>query len=68
MDPRDSSEHDAAHVVIGTELLIFVGKILVRVFTKGGQGYAERVLPDADPQQRRDLEHAGTADKPHSAA
>ncbi|MEU3205250.1 hypothetical protein ABZ702_15500 [Streptomyces cyaneofuscatus] len=54
--------------MIGTELLIFVGKILVRGFTKGGQGYAERVLPDADPQQRRDLQQAGTADKPHSAA
>lgn len=24
-----------------------------------GRGFAELVLPDADPQQRRDLEHAG---------
>ncbi|MBB4161739.1 hypothetical protein [Streptomyces cinereoruber] len=37
---------------------VFVGKTSVRGFTKGGQGYAELVLPDADPQQRRDLERA----------
>ncbi|MFJ4873352.1 hypothetical protein [Streptomyces sp. NPDC088757] len=40
-------------------VLIFVGEISLRGFNEGGQGYAELVLPDVDPQQRRLLERAG---------
>ncbi|MCX4985497.1 hypothetical protein [Streptomyces sp. NBC_00572] len=50
---------DAVHNTVGTDLLIFGGKISTRGILWDGQGYAELVLPYADPQQWRDLERAG---------
>ncbi|MFC9706073.1 hypothetical protein ACFTWD_35910 [Streptomyces sp. NPDC056943] len=50
---------DAVHITVGTDLLIFARKIMTRGILSGGRGFAELVLPDADPQQRRDLERAG---------
>ncbi|MFF5638432.1 hypothetical protein [Streptomyces sp. NPDC012825] len=43
----------------GNELLVFVWETSIRGFPKGGRGCAQLVLPDADPQQRRDLERVG---------
>lgn len=50
---------DAVHVTVGADLLVFAGKIMTRGVLSDGRGFAEIVLPDADPQQRRDLERAG---------
>ncbi|MFF5282459.1 hypothetical protein [Streptomyces sp. NPDC013171] len=50
---------DAVHITIGNDLLVFAGKISTQGILRDGRGYAELVLPDADPQQRRDLERAG---------
>ncbi|WP_435191755.1 hypothetical protein [Streptomyces sp. bgisy126] len=50
---------DAVHITAGADLLIFAGEIMTRGILSGGHGFAELVLPDADPQQRRDLERAG---------
>ncbi|MFJ2630121.1 hypothetical protein ACIO6T_44195 [Streptomyces sp. NPDC087532] len=41
----------------GTSLTA-VGPIVVQGVLKDGRGFVELVLPDADPQQRRDLEKA----------
>ncbi|MFE1546542.1 hypothetical protein [Streptomyces sp. NPDC058718] len=50
---------DAAHITVDTDLLAFAGKIMTRGILSDGYGFAELVLPDVDPQQRRDLERAG---------
>ncbi|MEU2245031.1 hypothetical protein ABZ572_37240 [Streptomyces sp. NPDC018338] len=50
---------DAVHITVGADLLVFAGKIMTRGVLSDGRGFAEFVLPDADPQQRRDLERAG---------
>ncbi|MFJ9574762.1 hypothetical protein ACIRQF_00020 [Streptomyces sp. NPDC101191] len=50
---------DAVHITVGADLLVFAGKIMTRGTLSDGRGFAELVLPDADAQQRRDLERAG---------
>ncbi len=49
---------DAVHITTSTDTLVFAGKIMTRGVLSDGRGFAELVLPDADPQQRRNLERA----------
>ncbi|MFE4206651.1 hypothetical protein ACFRSX_29700 [Streptomyces goshikiensis] len=47
-----------AQITISTATMVFDGKVMTRSVLVDGRGFAELVLPDADPQQRRDLERA----------
>ncbi|MEV0505275.1 hypothetical protein AB0I84_47935 [Streptomyces spectabilis] len=50
---------DAAVLTTGTAVLILAGAITSQGVLRDGCGFAELTWPDADPQQRRDLERAG---------
>ncbi|MFJ4276111.1 hypothetical protein ACIP29_36845 [Streptomyces coelicoflavus] len=49
---------DTVHVVADTLAVTMTGSIVCQGILREGLGLVELVLPDADPQQRRDLERA----------
>ncbi|MFE7614312.1 hypothetical protein [Streptomyces sp. NPDC057496] len=49
---------DTAEVTIGTTSMTLTGSITSQGVLRDGRGFVELTLPDADPQQRRDLESA----------
>ncbi|MFD8489434.1 hypothetical protein [Streptomyces sp. NPDC059712] len=49
---------DTVHVVADTLAVTMTGGIICQGTLREGLGFVELVLPDADPQQRRDLERA----------
>jgi hypothetical protein len=49
---------DTVQLIAGTLAVTITGKITSRGVVRDGRGFAELVLPDGDPQQRRDLERA----------
>lgn len=49
---------DTVELTADTLAVTITGKITSRGVLRDGRGFAELVLPDGDPQQRRDLERA----------
>ncbi|MFJ9250350.1 hypothetical protein [Streptomyces sp. NPDC101776] len=49
---------DTVQLTADTLVVTITGKITSRGVLRDGAGFAELVLPDGDPQQRRDLERA----------
>lgn len=49
---------DTVQLIADTLAVTITGKITSRGVVRDGSGFAELVLPDGDPQQRRDLERA----------
>ncbi|MDX3528214.1 hypothetical protein P1P75_17660 [Streptomyces sp. ID05-39B] len=50
---------DTVELMASTFVATITGKITSRGVLVDGRGFVELVLPDGDPQQRRDLERAG---------
>ncbi|MFE1987653.1 hypothetical protein [Streptomyces mirabilis] len=50
---------DTVELMDDTFVATITGKITSRGVLRDGCGFVELVLPDGDPQQRRDLERAG---------
>lgn len=48
---------DAVQLTTDTTSVTLTGDITSRGILRDGRGFAELTLPDADPEQRRDLEH-----------
>ncbi|WP_019074430.1 hypothetical protein [Streptomyces hokutonensis] len=51
---------DTVEIMADSVVATITGKITSRGVLVDGRGFVELVLPDGDPQQRRDLERAGT--------
>ncbi|MFF4361159.1 hypothetical protein [Streptomyces sp. NPDC001604] len=51
---------DSVYLTIGTTSVTITGNITSRGVVRDGRGFVELTLPDADPQQRRDLERAAS--------
>ncbi|MFG3112881.1 hypothetical protein ACGF4C_00615 [Streptomyces sp. NPDC048197] len=49
---------DAVQLITATISVTITGDILSQGVLRDGRGFVELTLPDADPQQRRALEHA----------
>lgn len=49
---------DTVRLMIGNSPVIITGSITSQGVRRDGRGFVELTLPDADPQQRRDLERA----------
>ncbi|MGW7046403.1 hypothetical protein ACWGDT_27690 [Streptomyces avermitilis] len=50
---------DTVELMADTFVATITGKITLRGVLRDGSGFVELVLPDGDPQQRRDVERAG---------
>lgn len=49
---------DTVYLTIGTTPVLITGSITSQGVVRDGRGFVELTLPEADPQQRRDLERA----------
>lgn len=49
---------DSVRITTSTGTLLLSGSITVQGVNRDGRGFAELTLPDADPQQRRELERS----------
>ncbi|KMS67241.1 hypothetical protein ACM01_43560 [Streptomyces viridochromogenes] len=49
---------DTVYLTIGDTSVVITGRIRSQGVLRDGRGFVELTLPDADPQQRRDLERA----------